>query len=73
MSNLSAPAPPPGDSSLFDTYVQPPVTGKHAPPSGAPCQVYDVPGTTRPLVATNREENPDGSWMPSGLAARSTP
>ena len=46
-------------------------SAKQAPPSGAPCQVYDVPGTVCPERAITRLVKPAGSWMPLASAAPS--
>lgn len=43
--NLTALAPPPGSISDPETWIHPAPSAKHAPPSVALCQVYDVPAT----------------------------
>ncbi len=48
-------------------------SAKHAPPSGAPCQVYEVPGTVWPERAMTLLVNPDGSMMPLASAASRPP
>ncbi|GAA2706581.1 hypothetical protein GCM10010429_17590 [Micromonospora olivasterospora] len=47
--------------------------GKQAPPSGASCQVYEVPATACRERAITRLVNPAGNWMPLASAAPSGP
>src|SRR5690349_10144777 len=70
---IDAPPPEAALVSELETYTQPLPFGITAPPSGALCQTYEVPGTACPDRAITWLVKPAGNRMPLASAACSGP